>query len=203
MGYDVTANGDFTLRAGTWKEAREAILLVCAKTDGYKSVEEWIEAEGPEPNPMWGANYDGFVEYIDDRLEHFVVGQNDEDGIFFISPEDRFKHEEEDMWLFNAAAPFCTPESSIHFEGEDGCQWRWDVVNGALEEVLGDTVFGRDIKAPAILEEIVELLYRDGKPLCLGGSDAIGTLDAIENLIREGGFGPQAGMSELDRVAAV
>ena len=203
MGYDVTADGDFTLRDGTWKEAREAILLACAERDGYSVIDEWIEEEGPDPNPMWGANYEGFVAYIDKLLEQFVVGQNDEHGIFFIAPEDRFRNEEEDMWLFKAAAPFCTPESSIHFEGEDGCQWRWDVVNGAFEEVQGDTVFGQDIEAPAILEKIVELLYRDGKPLCLEGSDAIGTLDAIENLVREGGFGPQAGLSELDRLADV
>lgn len=76
---------------------------------------------------------------------------------------------------------------------------------GKFENVYGTVVYGIDAKAPDVIDEIVKLLYLDGKPITseLHGSDASGTLDAIENLIREAGFGPQAGLTELERMAAV
>ena len=75
--------------------------------------------------------------------------------------------------------------------------------------------YGNDVRAPNILNAIIKVIYPDGKPVsasedCAGGcivspehSACLSLIEEIENLIREGGFGPQVGKNELERLADV
>jgi len=195
MGYDVRIEGWLGIPAEKVEEAAKALY------DAAGTLGKW-NAEAAEAAVCSDL---GLEAAVNDGLS---------DGCFFVRPDfdngsvgiegndDYVRREEEDEWIFEALAPFID-DGALELHGEDGNQWLYRIKGGTFASVHGEVVYGIDAQAPEVLEKIIGLLYSDGKPVCLEGSDAIGTLDAIENIIREAGFGPQAGLSELDRMAAV
>ena len=120
--------------------------------------------------------------------------------------DDGCRQVDNDQWIFAAMAPHM--DGSISFNGEDGHEWRWDFVGGKLEEIQSGRVFGVDMEAPSVIQKIVSLIYPehlDGRPITTHWDYADPEYEAlmikIEELLRGNGFGPQAGKSELDRLA--
>lgn len=200
MGYDVWAEGDFIINEDRLEEARPVILRAIAEKQGFKNIKELVEAEEPTDDPG-GDELPGFISNW--ALERFEVDWDENNNLSFSPPDDSFRHEEWDQWLFEVIAPFCNPSSRIEFQGEDQAKWAWAIERGQFAEHSGETVFGPDIKAPDVIEKIVSIIYPDGKLDTDYGGDMLGALHLIENALREGGFGPQAGMTELERLADV
>ena len=196
MGYDVRVEGYLRIPAEKVEAAAQALYAKAAVLKGW-------------------SNSDMRAVCTPEGLEAAVNDYNLSDGNFFVRPQDDgsvlvegsddyVRREEEDEWIFEALAPFMDNDE-LGLEGEDGERWLYRISGGKFEVAYGTTVYGNDAKAPEVVERIVALLYLDGKPLTaeLDGSDAIGTLYAIESLVREHGFGPQAGLTELERMADV
>jgi len=210
MGYDIYASGMWMVPAEKAAQAIQAMLLAVAEKDGYSSVEDWISTEEPVPNPLEEPH-----DYISDRLVNSVVGETDSGELTLEFNDDSFRHQGDDEELWEAAAPFCAEGGSVEFTGEDNHRWAWTVLRGKLAVLDSETFFGNDTNAPATIGKLVEMLYPDGKPASTlpeydaghimdkGHSRCLSLLESIETLLREGGFGPQAGMNELERMADV
>jgi hypothetical protein len=189
MGYDVWVDPSAGIAAdkvpaaarALWDEALKRELIEPDSTP-YSTAEDLEDAVN-----------EGFSEYI------FTVEACGNGSLDFRAKEDYCRRPDEDQWIFEAMGPFI--DGCIEFKGEDGALWRWDFSEkGGLEEVDSDVVFGADIKAPAAIKKIVEVLYPDGKPNNIQSSYPQ-VLDEIETILREAGFGPFAGMSDLDAIA--
>lgn len=203
MGYDIYTSGDWEIGEDNAGDAIQAMLKGYAEKDGYNTIEDWIKAEEPIPDPL-----EDPMRYIENRLERATIYWTDDVVGFSIGfGDDCIRTPQDDEWLFEILAPFADPDAYIHFEGEDGYKWTWEVENGEFVEIGSETVYGNDVNAPAVLQKIVAVIYdpeNDDLPLsALQGVDHEAIISQIENIIREGGFGPQAGKSELDRLADV
>jgi len=106
-------------------------------------------------------------------------------------------------------------DSCIEFHGEDDNRWRWEITNGKFDEVQSDVIFGNDINAPEVVEKLIKLIYytedprrhQPGQPITsffdFNDPNYEKIVDKIEGILRESGFGPQAGKTELERLADV
>lgn len=199
MGYDIWADGQFQIEKDKRDEALAAIR---------KAIDE--KADARQVTYKSKMNPNDPISAIDLYFQsgHF---EEAEDGTLVLHfGDDSTRHEEWDRWLFEAAAPFCDPSDQIQFKGEDGYQWAWEIENGKLIEVGSETVWGNDVQAPAVVQKIVEILYPEGKPLSAIPGDPVTraavlelAIANVETVLRDNGFGPQAGMSELERMADV
>lgn len=199
MGYDIWANGEFQIEVDKKDAAIAAIRKAIDENPNAKQVTYKVKADPNDP-----------ISALDLYFQAGVIEEAEDGTLMLHFGDDCIRHEEYDLWLFQAAAPFCDPASEIFFKGEDGYEWSWDIEDGKVVEVGSDTVWGDDIKAPAAIQKIVEIVYHDGKPLSSLPGDPVTRAAAlelaianIETVLRDNNFGPQAGMSELERLADV
>lgn len=202
MGYDISVSGEWDVDEKRERDAINAMLLACAKHDGCTHITDWMIQEEPLLDPE---DRDSCLEYLDRRLERAGLDYSDDPGFsLHFDTGGYVRNVEEDEWLFKAVAPHVDASTSaIYFEGEDGYKWKWEVENGEFVEQEGKTVYGLEARAPEVLDKIIEVIYPDGKFDPDWGGDMLGALTLIERAIRLNGFGPQAGMTELDRLASV
>lgn len=211
MGYDCWANGEWVIPKENYKEARDSLLTELAAKYGFESVKEWLESEGGKQDPRrlgpkklvtW------LGKHIQDDMDIFFLSESG--GALVINPPDgEFRNPDESFWLFDALAHFADPEKSqFDCSGEDGAQWRYIIRTdrGGWTEEYAEPVWGKDADSPGVLHKIIDLLYTDKKPASAQGlskDEMCELLGRIEDAVREGGFGPQAGMNELERLAEV
>jgi len=205
MGYDVRIEGWLEIPAEKVEAAAKALYAKAIELKGWDTDDERQVCTAV-----------GLEDAVNDGLSEgcFYVRPTDNGSVGIEGNEDYVRREEEDEWIFETLAPFID-DGDLELQGEDGNQWLYRIKGGKFENVYGTTVYGIDALAPEILEGIIKVLYPNGKPLsasedCNGGqivsaehSACLSTLEELEDLIRNAGFGPQAGMSELDRMAAV
>lgn len=209
MGMDVYVSGELTIPANKVTEARDLFLKVLA--EGQKNTfmdEEWSNRKWDrEP---WTPDKpcvtpEEFVLVIEGRLDRFGVQLMDDGRVIFFMG-DSCRHEEEDQWVFATLAPYID-DGEFCMEG-DGYHWKWMIVDGELSEHEATTVFDHDANAVPTIEKIVALIYPNGRPVGsigneLGRGEYELVLEEIENLLRETGYGPQAGKDELERLAVI
>lgn len=201
MGYDIWAGGEFEVPADKVSSAVKPLLQAAADKQGYPDIVSLAKEEQPNNSPFsepW--------DFLDDMLENATLELCEDGCLNLTFTDDSFRHEDYDQWLFEAIAPFCNPECSIEFNGEDGYKWMWEIQNGKIVEVGSETMFGLDTEAPGLVNKIIDLVYEGGLPVTSGDlskAELEDILDKIETIIRETGFGPQAGKSELERLADV
>lgn len=206
MGYDVWATGEWEIPADKGEAFAKALLEACAEKDGYGSYQEFYDAEQPIPDPGESPS-----AYFDSRFDENVIVEGFDDGSYKLAfADDSVRNTDYDQWIFVAAAPFADDEDTIYFSGEDDYKWTWVARGGKLVEEDSETVYGQDMHAPAAVQKIIEVIYpehMDGKPVTAffdyGDLEYMEVVQKIENIIREAGFGPQAGKSELERLADV
>lgn len=201
MGYDVYANGEWTVKADKIEGFKLALLKQSAEKDGYESVDEWAEAEDFICDPRTE-----FVGWCQDRFDESLCVYITDEDISISFCDDSMRDVEDYRWVFELAAPFAEEGDCIGFQGDDGYKWSWDVVRGKFEEMDSAVVYGPDVNAPDTIQKIVELVYPEGRPVTADALEAFQweqIVVKIEDLLREAGFGPQAGMNELDRLAQV
>jgi len=190
MGYDVRIYSSARIPADKVEAAAQALWeaarnreLICEE-DKLRTAEDIAEVVN-----------EGFSESA------FRIDVSDDGSACIECSDDYVRREEEDQWIFQAMGPFI--EGDIDFEGEDGYKWRWSFSEKGLEELGSEVVYGNDVKAPDVVEKIIDVIYPDGRLDTEYGGDMLGALHLIENIIREAGFGPQAHMTELERLADV
>lgn len=194
MGYDIWATGEFNVGADKAADAIETLQMEIAANPQASKVTWKMKADPNDP-----------VSQLDLYFQTGTIERGDDGSLTLHFGDDTIRHEEYDEWLFSAAAPFCD-DGDIFFKGEDGYEWGWEIKDGVLSEVQSETVWGADTQAPAVVQKIVETLYPDGKSVVAQSLPAYEweqLVTKIEAIVRENGFGPQAGMNELERMADV
>lgn len=182
MGYDVYGSGEAWIKADQVESALAA-LTKAAAAKGDTTVQ-----------PDW--NLGKAIEEV--TACFYSVDQAN--GDIVISPsDDAFRHLDDDLWAFEALAPFIEEGSIFEFTGEDHYQWMWTFDGKTVEDVGSEVVYGADRNAPKVCTEIVRLLYEGGA--IKSHSDPQAVLDQIEELVRKAGYGPFAGMDALDAIA--
>jgi len=204
MGMDVYIEGELTIPASKVLKARDLLLAALAKPNwGYGQNEPWTPGE----HDIYETPEE-IVGLIEGRLERIGIELCDDNSIEF-GLEDSTRHEEYDQWLFEALAPVI--DDGVFYLSGDEYRWIWEIKNGKFREINGEMIFDHDEKAVPTIAKIISLVYCEGKPLstCYP-QDEVMRMDAleraiyeIENLLRETGYGPQAGKNELDRLAEV
>jgi len=201
MGVDVYINGELTIPADKVMEA--GTLLLKALVEKKVDLHEHDDPDDPDTfeTPKKVASL------IEAHLGRFKVELDDVGNIIFYQ-HDSVRHEDEDWWIFEALAPVIG-DGEFYMQGDDS-RWRWVVENGALSEDFGETLYGQDVEAVTLAQKIIDIVYPPhlgGRPVTAVYDVADGEYEAIvekiENTIRESGFGPQAGKTELDRLAEV
>jgi hypothetical protein len=149
---------------------------------------------------------------IDDALDNYAcwatsVTEDEETGALRIESPNRWvEHCEDDEWIFEALAPFLKGE--VHFEDDDCVRWIWAFSDSGIQHtsIRNEMVYGEYVEAPAAIDHIAKVVYPDGKPISAQELDRAtleSALGEIEEALRARGFGPQAGMSELERLADI
>jgi len=191
MGMDVFIDGELTVPAAKLPEAMK-LLLAAAAAKG--NADTYDEAEVG----------DDVVKLAEALLERIGVERGDNGDMVF-GLEDSCRHEENDQWVIEALAPVM--ENGEFYMSGDDYRWKWVVEDGEFSEVSGATVYDHDEALGPTVEKIVALVYpadRGGLPFFSNDrSDYEDVLSKIENLLRETGYGPQAGKNELERLAAI
>ncbi|MGE3483518.1 MAG: hypothetical protein AB7L09_02180 [Nitrospira sp.] len=216
MGYDIQAEGTFAVEAEFVDRAIASLLLAIeeAKAVSHNCASDPRTTHAaskfdPTTDPV------GYINCFF-RSGKIVLDSGDL-CLHFGEDGDYIRHENWDWWLFDAIAKYAEKGSAIDFRGEDGHQWRWEITNGVLEEVVSGLVWGNDLRAPEVIEKVIALIYPSGQRCTLDpdlefesaedGLDSYGKLEDILNrvadVLREGGFGPEAGKTELERMADV
>lgn len=180
MGYDIFIYGEATLQPERFDEALTVLRAEAAEEDG-------------KPND------DSFEDLVQRHShEHFHADKDAATGVWTIANnyEDGHRHTDDAEKLFQLLAPFLD-DASIRFEGEDGHEWSWDIQDGKLTHDSADKVWGGGAAKASAFDEIVSALYPNGK----FRKPIKGTLDRIETIIRKAGFGPLAGLNDLEALA--
>lgn len=196
MGYDVWVDGELTILTGYTSEAADTLRAAIAERE---DVTEGAILEGFTSTPT-------LCQLLKQSLGRFEACE-DVNGNVELYVEDSIRSEEEDEWIFRALAPYIE-DGAFYFRGDDDYRWRWRIKGGAFFEEGSDTIYGSDVNAPAALKEVVGLVYPphlDGLPVTASYDTADPEYEIvvrkIEELLRIKGFGPQAGMSDLERLA--
>jgi len=197
MGMDVYIDGELTIPAAKVPEAGKLLLAATAATSAYDD-EEIAEI---------GVTVFKLVEFL---LESIEVEQGD-DGSLMFGLEYSCRRYDDDQWIFEALAPVID-DGEFQMSGDE-YRWMWEIKGGEFREVTAELVYDHDGRAEPLIEKLVELMYPEhlnGNPITLspeGFSGKVAEFEAvlwkIENLLRETGYGPQAGKNELDRLAEV
>jgi hypothetical protein len=229
MGYDVWAYGEFTIKADQLKKAIPAIVKVIRDKLPiiYENIFEVITpvfSHSNEITPRISATLKLVPQLIESALDERYscsigdLSANTFDDLGNLSIEasgDPARDPDDEIWFFDAIAPFCEPNSLIEFRGEDDFRWRWEIVNSKFEEVGSEVIFGNDVNAPGVVEKIIKSIYhsgdtrqdKPGQPITafFDSNDPKyeDVVEKIESILRESGFGPQAGKTELERLAEV
>lgn len=211
MGMDVYVDGELTISATKVVEARDLFLKVLA--EGEKDFfldKEWLKQKWirepwvpDEDDPV--ETPEEFVLLLEEKFDRFGVDLEDNGSLTF-GMGDSCRHEEYDQWIFVALEDVIN-DGEFCFSS-DGCQWKWVIESGVLSESSGETVYDHDEKAAPTIDKIVALIYPNDEPIGsvgneLGRGEYELVIEQIENLLRETGYGPQAGMNELERLAEV
>lgn len=230
MGYDVWGDGEFTMKAEQLKKAIPVIVKAVGEHDGdetilkaSKRISETLTQGFDDENGVTTQKMSAVLKLLP-KLIDSVLDENykcdiDDLGNLTLRVNmesyDSFRNSGNEMWFFEAIAPFCDADSCIEFHGEDGYRWRWEITNGKFVEVDSNVVFGNDIKAPEIVEKLIKLIYytedprrhQPGQPITaffdFNDPNYEKVVGEIEGILRASGFGPQAGQTELERLAGV
>lgn len=211
MGYDVYGGGEMMLGTERVAEASKALHDGLLSHTGVIGWSGRTEPHAPTDDSAT------LVEHLNEYLQGFCIYYTDGgDHIAIQAPDDSFRGLDDVENIFNLLAPFFDEHSDgFSWEGEDGYKWRWEIDKGKLLILNSEVVYGSDINAPFVVSKIIELVYPGGKPasslpdydagqiMDSGHSACLSLIEAIESLLREHGFGPQAGMNELERMADV
>ena len=202
MGMDVYIDGELTIPASKVLEARDLFLKVLAKggCNYAHNDEPWTPGEHDTyetPKEIVGL--------IKGKLERFGIELCDDGSIEFRLEDSSTRHEEYDQWIFEILAPVIE-DGQFSMSGDE-YHWMWVIEGGEFSESHGEIVYDHDSKATPTIEKIIEMIYpHDGKPLSATCDDPNMfnlVINNIENLLRETGYGPQAGKNELDRLSEV
>jgi hypothetical protein len=186
MGYDIYGGGDAEIKAEHIQACAAAIYpasqgaMIWGKDVSLKKIPE-------NHNELARA-----LVTLTDNL--FEFSAEDHGAVHIEGPDGCFRHLDDVEWVFKTIGR-CY-------------KWRWcfDPEEGLVVED-SSVVYGQDSYAPNVVHKLVDVIYppeNDRKPIsALDGVDHEVVLLQIENIIREGGFGPQAGMNELERLAEV
>jgi hypothetical protein len=198
MGMNVFIDGELVIQSDKVLEAGKLLLQAIAGKDELD----------PEYLPSCYAQKiktpKGIVGILEKKMEAFQV-HLEPDGRLTFGLEDSTRREEQDQWIFEALAP-AFDDGSFHMSADDSL-WLWDIKDGEFSVICGEIVYDHDDKAVPTITKILGLIYRDGKPLSSilnwGSPEFEEVMNKIETLLRETGYGPQAGMSELERLSEV
>jgi len=204
MGTDVYIDGELTIPESKVLEAGTLLLEAIGHQD--ELAPEYL----PPDYHQKILTPDGILGLLNERMTAFEVELRPAFGLVF-GVDDCTRREDEDQWVFKALAP-AFDNGELYMSADD-YKWMWVIENGEFREVNAETVYDHDENAVPTIEKLVALIY----PAALGGrpitavppeerlpeSDDSDALFLIENLLRMNGYGPQAGMSELDRLAEV
>jgi len=201
MGTDVYIDGTLIIPSGKVLEAGKLLLQVIADKDELDPEHLPPEYAEQIKTPK------GLLALLESRLIAFEVELGD-DGSLSFAVEDCTRHEDSDEWLFENLAPVFD-DGELYMSADD-YKWMWEIVGGVFRVVNAETVYDHDYKAVPTIEKLVAIIYpehADGKPLSaiLDSADPEyeSVVDKIENLLRETGYGPQAGMNGLERLSEV
>jgi len=206
MGMDVYIDGELTIPASKLTEARDLLLATMATPHGYANTQDpWVP--GPHDTFETPEQIFGLIE---GRLER-IGAEQESDGSIVFGLEDSTRHEDYDEWLFEALAP-AFEDGEFYLRGDE-YHWKWVIEDGEFGTVDGQITFSHDENAVPTINALIELMYPEhlkGNPITLSPEGFSGkvaefeeVLWKIENLLREGGYGPQAGKNELDRLAEI
>lgn len=203
MGMDVFINGELTIQASKVLEAGKLLLeAIYTRNSGCGDYGADVAEDDAHRYHEWVKTPKGIGALLEDKMESFDVSLED-DGSLTFGVEFSTRHEEYDQWVFEALAPVID-DGEFCMSGDD-YHWKWVIENGELSESHGETVYDHDSKAAPLIEKVVALIYPEGlkgKPIAsLDTPDYEWVVSMIENLLRETGYGPQAGMNELERLA--
>jgi hypothetical protein len=181
MGYDVYIYGEVSIKPERFDEALAALRAKALAEDGEPSEDSFEDL-------VWRFSH-----------EHFEAGEDkNRPGVWTIGPcEDAHRHEEEAEDLFELLAPFIIDGGDFRFEGEDGEEWSWEFKDGKKDEDRAEKVWGGGAGKIDAFDEILKILYPKGKLRKFPK----GTLDKLEAAIRKHGYGPLAGLGDLDALA--
>lgn len=207
---DVCIEGELTIPATKVLEAGKLLL------EAISEKAELVPACIPPKYVKQIETPKGILELLEESFERFEVVLETNGSLTF-SMEDCCRHEEYDQWIFEALAPVID-DGEFCMSGDE-YQWKWMIEGGELSESSGEMIFDHDSKAVPLIEELVALVYPEhlkGLPFaadpdhrdscdCQSYSQTAYSdlVDRIENLLRVTGYGPQAGKTELDRLAEV
>jgi hypothetical protein len=195
MGMDVYVDGTLTIPSSKVLEAGQLLLAAVLERDAIpEGQEKTHQAYEGVKTP------EGVLKLIERKLERFGVTLEN-DGSLEFGMDDSCRHEEYDQWLFEALAP-AFADGEFYMSGDD-YRWKWVIEDGEFYEQTGETLYDYDREATPTIEKLVVIIYPNGKPITATPCDPAYVLAKVENLLREAGYGPQAGMNELDRLAQV
>ena len=181
MGYDVWIQGEVTLKRDKVDEALTALRAKAFEEDDEPCDETLDEL-------IFRFSHEHF-EATEDKLRS---------GEWSIGPvEDSHRDVDEAEDLFKLLAPYLN-DGTIFFEGEDGDEWSWEIKDGKLGYDRADQVWGDDKGKIEAFDAVLKILYPKGK---LRTRFPKGTLDKLADTIRKAGYGPLAGLDDLDAIA--
>lgn len=178
MGYDIFCLTDEVVIGAKDAAAADAAIRALAKEKDATSN-----------------TFEGLVEELTGEL---FIAKAENGGWKILCPtDDYFRGLERADDLFRVLAPFLEGQE-IHFEGEDHAEWKWCFKGGQVLQDDATKVFGDDHGKIAAFDQILEVLYPEGK---FRTKFPRGTFDKIATIIRKEGYGPLAGLDDLEALA--
>lgn len=209
MGYSVWIDGEWDIPADNVGPAFIAVIRHLMKRDKLAKPsddpEGWVSYHYDIEDVRSASLFGDFLATTLDEYG-FGAGPDDDGNVSIWSPDTEQRIEDEYQWVFEVTAPFADPGSCIQFKGEDDAQWQWRIKNGKFLEEPAETVYGDDVRAPDVLQLVIDELYPGGTSVVKNSMPAYDweqLVNRIETIVRENGFGPDAGKSELERMAEV
>jgi hypothetical protein len=179
MGYDVWIYGDMAVKPDGFDGALAALRDRASQEDGEPCDE----------------SFEDLVQRFSG--EHFDAKKS-KAGVWLVSPyEDGHRNEDEAEELFDIIAPFLE-DGVLEFKGEDGEEWTWTFEGGNMKVDHASQIWDGDRHKIEAFDKVIAVLYPKGK---LRKKFPKNTLDKVETIIRKSGFGPLAGLADLDAIA--
>ena len=197
MGTDVYIDGELTIPEDKVLAAGKLLLQAISDEDEVDLVDLDPEDHQKILTPK------GILTLLNERMRSFEVELRPGHGLVF-GVDDSTRREEEDRWVFEGLAPLFD-DGEFYMSAED-YKWMWEIEDGVFSEISAESVYGHDENAVPTIEKLVAIIYPNGKPIGspgneLGRGEYEQIIEQIENLLRETGYGPQAGMNGLERLA--
>jgi hypothetical protein len=184
MGYDIYCSDEVIIAASDVEAALAALRKLAQQRDGEEGDDE--------------PNTDTFEELVTNYSGEVFFAKKCDDGSYSINTgDDSFRHLNNGEELMDALAPFLAGQS-LYFKGEDDEEWAWEFIGGKRQEDYASKVWGEDKKKVGAFDEVLEILYPNGKVRTKFPKD---TLDKLATSIRKSGFGPFGKLSDLEALA--